>query len=138
VDISVALTAGCFAIPGGAENTGVVFPVSAGKTPVNTFRALAKAIDSSSRFTCSKTLEFGSRRLIATGLNGRVDCPGQLSLNRPRSIRCNHLHLSDSAVASVITEVAIAPDMSRSCMNTPKRNPLNTSAPLATQRYRCV
>lgn len=92
----------------GMESLGVVLLAFLFMMPIAHYRVLAKAVDSNSQLTDSKTLEFSSTQVVVIGPNWR----GEMPLTRFRGFSEDdtyfYLHLSDNGYASVIPKGAFS------------------------------
>lgn len=75
-------------------------------TPINLYRALAKAIDGNPEYTDQKTLEFSSSRLVFIGPNWRSELPWTTFRGFSEDELYFYLHLSDNGLASVLPKSA--------------------------------
>src|SRR5258706_8266074 len=65
----------CFFARGGMEYAGFVLVLFLAMTPINIYRAVAKAVDGNSQYTDPKTVEFTSERLFVVGPNWKSELP---------------------------------------------------------------
>ena len=108
--VLAAVAAFCFVARGGAEYAGGVLLIFLVMTPINTYRAVAKAVDGNSQHTDPKTLEFSSTRLVVTGPNWKSELPWTTFHGFSEDNAYFYLHLSSNGLASVVPKNAFAPD----------------------------
>ena len=96
----------CFLIRDGMEYAGFVLLLFLALMPINTYRALAKAVDGNSQYTDPKTVEFSPTRIITTGPNWKSELPWTTFKGISEDPTYFYLHLTDTGFASMIPRSA--------------------------------
>jgi hypothetical protein len=100
----------CFFARGRMEYAGLVLVLFLAMTPINIYRAVAKAVDGNSQYTDPKTVEFSSERLVVVGPNWKSDLPWTTFRGFSEDATYFYLHLSDNGLASVIPKSSFTGD----------------------------
>ncbi len=104
----LAIAIFCFVVGDGLQYAGLVLMIFLAMTPINIYRAVAKAVASNSQYTDPKTVEFASERVLVTGPNWRSELPWTTFRGFSEDETYFYLHLSDNGLASVIPKSSFA------------------------------
>jgi hypothetical protein len=96
----------CFLIPDGMASAGFVLLLFIVLTPINAYRALARAVDGNSQYTDPKAVEFSPTRIVTTGPNWKSELPWTTFKGFSEDPTYFYLHLTDTGFASIIPKSA--------------------------------
>jgi len=99
-----------FLVRDGMEYAGFVLLLLTVLMPINSYRALARAVDANPQYTDPKTVEFTPTRITTTGPNWKSELPWTTFKGFSEDPTYFYLHLTDTGFASIIPKSAFTSD----------------------------